>query len=312
MSKKRITLGGISEDGFRAEDFSLPVLSDLNAMSWLADGLDQAVTERKGVAVVGAKGTGKSVALRRVMDEFIEVEAEVEAGDANRPRRGLAVLTGPRSENRRAVLDVIWKAVVGMEPMRQRGRKIADEKLLEMLIEEILRQNVAVIVVDEAENLSYEALEVLRDIVSLAETTSKRRFSDETYRAAGVGVLLVGTRKLAPRLRESGEAGHRWLRIQSVSALDPDEAAQVYLDFLPQIQIHVDEIGEEGWLEYVRIHVCMGKPVPIRLIENHVRNYARRMFANDATLNRDEIPFEEEIFEYTLKELHATKIDDLT
>lgn len=309
--KQEITVGGLSEGAFWAEKMTLPVLDEVSAMVWISDALDQALTERKGVAVIGSKGTGKSVALRRVIDDFHEIEGEAEAADANRPRRGLTLLNGPRAEKRRDVLEVIWKAVVGMPPIQSRGRKVGDDMLLEMLVEEILRQNVAALVVDEAENLSEEALYVLRDIVSLAETTSQERYAGDEYSTAGVGVLLVGVGDLAPRLRATGEAGHRWLRIQRVTGLEPARAAKVYLQFLPGLQPHVDEIGSGTWEEYVRVNVCMGASIPIRLIENHVRNYARRMVtADDSIGSRAQIPFNAETFEFTLKELQAARLNE--
>lgn len=45
-------------------------------------------------------------------------------------------------------------------------------------------------------------------------------------------------------------------------------------------------------------------PLALRLIENHVRNYCRRMFAQfEGLSDREDLVFDKDIFEYTHEEL---------
>lgn len=310
--KRDISIGALDSTTFFAEELKLPVLAEIEAITWISDALDQAATERKGVAVVGQKGAGKTVALKRAIDDFDAAERLAQRTDARHERRRVVLIHSPRSKTRRDILAVIWKAVLGMElrPL-VRGRTKPDDIILEELVEHMLQQRVAVLVFDEAEYLSDEGLRVIRDLMSLAEATSKERYAEGDYRPAGVGALLVGTPKLTPRLSASEEAGHRWTRVQEVDGLEAEQAAEVYLRFLPKFSQHVDRIGSAAWVDYVRLEVGRGRPIPVRFIENHVRNYVRRMHAADPTFAAiNAIPFEHELFDYTLKELLRRKRRD--
>lgn len=57
-----------------AEDLALPIIPETEAILWMSDVLDQALVERKGVAIIGPKGSGKSVALASAIEEFRQKE----------------------------------------------------------------------------------------------------------------------------------------------------------------------------------------------------------------------------------------------
>lgn len=298
-----VRLGGLDPSTFLVEDLRLPI-QETGAIAMMRDGVDQAAAERKAVAVLGAKGTGKSIALERAKREFQSAEEAKREEDGKYQPRRIVVVHSPRSSRDLEVYSAIWKAAVGSSaPVRKRGRTIPAEELRDRLVEHLLAANVAVLAFEEAESLSYQGLTVIRDLVSVSEATSKERFSGDAYAPAGVGVLLVGAMDLEPRLREWEELGHRLLRIVRLTDLDAEEVAWLYRAFLAGIDRHASAIGDEAWVGWIRQEVTHGKPVPIRGIENHVRAYIRRMAENDPEIEAvDDVEFNEELFLYTLHE----------
>lgn len=289
-----------------AEDLALPIIPETEAILWMSDVLDQALVERKGVAIIGPKGSGKSVALASAIEEFRQKEQE-RAEAEQRPERRIFELQSPRAERRRDVIGAIWMEVFGMEPLqRARNRTLKkDDVLLQELVELLLQQNAAVLVFDEAECLSDEGIRVVRDIISRAERWGReRRYQEGRYRAFGIGVVLVGTGELLASLKASEELGHRWVRIVEVGLLEPDQVARAYRNFLPGFEAYAKQLGDAAWQEFVRIRVCMGAAMPIRHVENHVRAYVRRMLVDCPNIaSVDEISFDEEMFFMTLDEM---------
>lgn len=304
MTPRTLRLGGLHPSTFLVEDFRLPV-EETAAVSMVRDAVDQAASERKAVAVVSDKGTGKSISLVQAEQAFREAEhAKCEADGGYNPRR-FVTLQSPRSTKEEEVYSVIWRAVVGTRaPRRRRGVKVPVEDLQDQLVEYIHAGNVAVLALDEAEKLSDVGLTAVRDIMSASESTSKRRFGDGGYAAAGVGVVLLGAPELEPRLQDWDEFGHRLVRIVRLESLDTEEVAALYTRFLPGIARHVEEIGDPTWVDWVRQEVTRGKAFPIRAVENHVRNFVRRMAEQEPEVEAvEDIPFVEDIFLFTLDEL---------
>lgn len=309
--RKQVTIGGLEKGAFFAAQLELPILSTVEAVDWIVDALDHAATERKGVAVVGAKGAGKTVALQHAIEDFEEAERLAAAEDASYERRRLVKVLSPQSRSRYEILATIWEAALGMEPRRVRGQRKSEDQLFKELVELLLEQRVTVLVFDEAENLSDEALRVIRDIISATESLSRQRFTGRTYKPAGVGALLLGTPSLKNRLVRSEEAGRRWVRIHELDLLDPAQVATTYLEFFPAWREHVAEIGEDAWVDFIRLNVCRGRAIPVGRVENHARGYARRFAAENSDItDRSEVKFDAELFEYTLKELAEYRPED--
>lgn len=275
------------------EDLLLPILEDVQARTWIIDAIDQAATTRKGVAVIGEKGSGKSVAISEAIREFDEGERHRQRGQ----RRRVARIQSPRSRQRVDIMAAIHHGITGEHlELRENGRRIPEDVVLNDLVEDLQGANYAVLVFDEAENLSPVGLEVIRDIISRAESEAKTRYVGGRYRAAGVGVVLVGTPHLKQLLDATGEAGHRWLRTQMVGALSPARVASVYRRFLPCLEERAAEIGADAWERFVVRHFAP-RAVPIRFVENHVREYVRRAAnANPDIRSLKELPFDEQLF----------------
>lgn len=303
---REVSIGGVRESTHLVEELELPILDDIDALAWITDAIDRAHAERKGIAVVGRKGAGKTIAANQGIEQFNESEREIEERDDSYERRRAVLIQSPRSEKREDVLDAIWKAATGMG-MRQysRGKKKSYEELRDELVEKLLNMRIAVLVLDEAENLSATGFEVLRDVNSVAETRSEGRISGTSYRPAGVGIVLIGTHELKPRLTNSREAGHRWVSIRTIQDLAPAEAARVYRHFLPAFEQKATEVGEDAWNEYIRQQIVHGREVPVRQVENHVRSYVRRAVAaaDEEIETKDEIPWDRDLFEWTHEDL---------
>lgn len=301
---RTLKLGGLRSATFLVENMRLPIEEGLGSLDIVRDAVDQAWSERKAVAVIGPKGMGKTIAIQRVQGEFDAYQKALQAEDAKYRPRKLVVIRSSRSDDELEVYARIWKAVVGNEPkLRVRGRTISIDTLRDKLVEHLLNGDVGVLAFDEAELLSDEGLDVIRDLISEAEQTSKSRMAGDEYEAAGVGVVLLAAAEMMPRLTEWEETGHRLVRIVELEGLDSATVADLYRAFLPGIEEHVVDVGTAAWTDWVRQEVTWGKPVPVRFVENHTRNYVRRMAEADPTLERrEDIPFDEEIFLFTLDE----------
>jgi hypothetical protein len=306
MSRQTLTIGGIDEAATHLlENLPLPVLEDIGAVSWIADALAQAAKERRGVVCLGPKGAGKTIALDLAVERFKEGEREIQQRSAKYRRRRVLHLRTLRGEKPRDVVVTIAKAITGRAPaLKVRGRTKTPDELFEELVTHLRNQRVAVIVIDEAETLSDAALSILRDILSLAESTSKARYTKAGTVPAGVGVLLVGTWELHPRMMSDLEAGERWARVQTIGQAAAEAVPQIYRRLFPAFERFAALIGDAAWEHFILGHVSQGHELSLRLIENHTRAYARRMVNLDPEVRSVEaIPFNEEVFLFTLAEV---------
>lgn len=304
---RHLQIGGIDESTYLVNEIELPVIEDLRVRQWMDDALTQAVAERKGVALIADKGVGKTVAIKKAVSAFEDAERIIEEKDAKHQRRRVKVAQSLRSTSRIDVIAATYMVVNGIEMVRKRrGRNRQEHDMLLELVSDLHSQNVTALVFDEAENLSDEGFEVIRDLMSIAESESKERYTKtgESFRSAGVGVVLVGTRDLLARLAGSEEAGQRWVRFQPVQGLDLDEVSEIYCQYLPAFASRAKK-AKKQWMELLKTEVMPGGRIPIRRIENHVRAYIRRMIlaCEEGYTKTGEIPWDEEVFLFTLSEL---------
>lgn len=301
--------------------FSLPILDDeegFEAIGDIIDALDQVVDERKGVVVVGDKGNGKTFGVQAAVTQFRTNERREKHGDGRTVTRTVHRIHSPRDTDRLGTIKAIHKAVTASDLVtRERGQTIETEQLFEELVHMLLNGGVSALVFDEAENLSPEALVLLRDIMSFAEAASPARVAGSRYTAAGVGILLVGTMELRYSIDESVELGERWVRVHEITPPTPDRLAGLYRLFMPCLAAESERLSQERaamsadskptrskarggkdndpsrpasaittpkdgapWIEYVRRTVWQGRDdVTMRTVENHVRSYVRRTVA---------------------------------
>ena len=290
---------------------SLPVLTDVGAIPWVADCLDQVNKQKKGVAVVGGQGTGKSIAIATALERHAENERTAEQNDPKYRRTRVVHVHRMKSKTQRDCIIKIWKDAFKREPhTKVRNRRKSDDELMDVLVEKLLNHRVSAIVFNEGESLSNAAFETMRDIISLTERQSKHRFTGEgeqrEFSPAGVGILLVGTEALRGRILDSEE--RRWVRIETVLPVRAAKVSGVYRRFLPGFEEHISDIGEEAWARFLNENVTRGAPVAIGYIDDHVVNYIRRMRgAARAATPRVQIPFNKEVFMRTLVEARTVQ-----
>jgi type II secretory pathway predicted ATPase ExeA len=300
-----IRVGGLPAGVNLAQSFRLPVLP-FGPAAYVVDALDQAVTERKIIALVGDRGVGKTMAVDGAVRGFDEAEVIRRSQDASLPSRIVVRVRSPRSKRRLDTLDVIHYRVTGAHlETRERGRAIAEDILIETVAHQLMNAQCVTLVFDEAEQLSDAGLAVVRDIVAFAEARSDSRYVDSTpgdtsdarqYMTAGIGVLLVGTTELKHRLTHWEEAGRRLLRIREVPGLTSKQAATAYRAFLPCLEHAASEMGDAAWTAFVRARFAPTR-VPFAHVENHVRHYVRRVLNTAPDIQRlDDIPFLEDVF----------------
>lgn len=301
-----IQIGGLDASSHRLRDVALPLLDDLRIVGRMNDAMMAADSQRRIVAVVARKGNGKTMALQQALKSFRESERTKKDQAAEYEKRDAIRVMSPRDDDPLDVIGAIWKAALGFDMDRmKRGRKRSYEEVRGELVQTLLNQNISVLAFDEAEKLSLEALDVIRDVVSDAETESQDRYGGQRgeYQAAGIGVVLSGTWRLKQRLEVWEEARQRTLQVHEVPSLPPEEASRVYRAYLPAFDEAAQDEDVE-WKQLIRSHVAAAGRVTLREIENHTRTYIRRMFLNNPEMtHREEVPWNEDLFLASLQEL---------
>lgn len=305
-----IRLGGFDDDDMHAaEDLALPLIPELSAIARVRDALDHVATVRRGVVVAGPKGVGKTMAVRRAVQEFMDRERKKKAlSESYQPRRVL-MLRGIRARTYRDALIAILHEIVGASfCIKAHGRRKTDDELRSELILHALNQRLLTFVLDDAESFAPVVYELLRDIISDAEERDTSRYltnaeGDGVFRASGIGMLLVGTLEVARKIRLGDEAHQRWVGTVEIGLCPAEQVGDVYLRWLPGFSAHVHSVTAAVWSGFITEHVTRKQGVYMRLLENHTRLYFRRMVRNTAeTLTRVSCPFREQLFLLTLQE----------
>jgi type II secretory pathway predicted ATPase ExeA len=311
MTMETVNLGGFDEnDGRAPQSLRLPTLTFLKGLARTKDALDTVVVVRKGIPVVGDKGSGKSYALRRALRAFRRAELRRLTLDYKyKPRRVVAVRT-IRAKLYREALLVIGQAVTGARPAeRLYGRRQTDDELCNEVIAQCMNQRVVAIVVRESEFLSRAAFAALRDLMAGTEDDAHDEGSDavdgdagETL--AGVGVLLLGAPQLRGMVSKNSENGRRWLSPVTIPLVTADETARVYTEWFPAIGEHASHLGTEKWAALIKEHVTLGHAMTIGQLATHAQLYFRRMVrkASTAEYRRETVPFNLEQFKLAFVE----------
>lgn len=310
-----IKLGSVDADqSLAAENFAIPALDHL---SDILPGLDlachvlrEAADLRTGLLLIGPKAAGKTTAIDRAIRLFREEEQRKlqEMPEQYRERRVLYT-HGLAAKSARELLVALLKHVSPGLRERQHGSRKSDDQLREELVHGLLNKGYAVLVLDEAEYLVEHGFDTLRKIMADAATADPRRViadgNAEGYRAAGVGIVLVGTDKVADLVRQNADAGLRWSACHQVPLLPPDAAGSVYRAIFPGFERHIATVGEDAWAEFMATHVTRGRAMPIGVLAMHARRYFTLL--SDASLGtaeefrtREATPFAREVFLATL------------
>lgn len=301
---RQITLGGLDPLDNLAGGLELPTISTLPAMAAVAEALDDAVTRRTGVLVVGEKGVGKSYALRRVVADFEQAERDRQDVDDGYQRRRLLPVHGLYSPRYRDALLYLLRLVTG-EDVRPRvhGAPVTEDALIERLYLHSLDDNVVALVVDEAERLSPAALMLLRDVMAKAVAHDPSQAVTTDSRALGLGVVLVGATPARAMVAATVEQGHRWARTITVDAVQPEAVGAIYEAWFPGFRGEIARRPAAWWQSVVDGHVTLGQSVAVRSLDHHARLYWRYVLRTlDGITARDEVPLDMDLFKYAAEQ----------
>jgi type II secretory pathway predicted ATPase ExeA len=285
-----------------AETVVFPLIRELRGLSIVSDALDRAAVHRRGVPVIGPAGSGKSYSLRHARTRFAALErARQRADRAYRCRRVLDIglLRTRRYDD---LLVHMITALLGAPPaVSVRGRRKREDELRDEFLTRCLEDNVAVLTVEDGEHVADTALELFRDLMSEAERmAAERRGGASTNGSAplGLGIVLLATPALLPRLVTSTEAGQRWFPVTDVPPVDHALVAAVYAVWFPGFTPAITRMGgEEPWRAFVDTALLKGRPTPIRTVEKHAREYVRYMARrNPAFQQLADVPFDRDVF----------------
>lgn len=313
---RSIAIGGIDDTLHQLINaLPLAVLRDeVPAIAWIPDCIAQAAAERKGVAIIGESGVGKSIGLRVAIDEFERGEREAKAAHDPYVVRRIVRCSTIRSTTARDMFIEIYRVAFDVSPaIRVHGRTKTDDEIRDELLERLFDEDVAVLVIDEAQTLTERALIALRDLIAVAEDRAPKRLvagaGGSHYVPSGIGVLLVGTYELEVRLAQSEEAGRRWVRAQRVGAVTVADAPVVFRKLLPAFDKAATKMGDAAWADCIMRRCTAGRDVPIGTIENIIRTYTRRLLIETPGIRTvATIPWDAEIFEQACGELFRRSV----
>lgn len=291
--------------------FTVPQLPGLPSIRVVLRAFRQARDHRSGVVVVAPMGYGKSEAVHAAFARHAEKQRQRSlANPKHRRTRVVYVNLRTSKTKKQLVLHLLQQATPGraLKSRLPGGAPMSDDQLREMLYNTYRAQNVVMLVIDDAQRLSPAGLEFARDLIATKESDPYRivrgRTGDEIP-AVGVGVLLIGTPELLPRLVATGEThgNGRWQFTHTVGALDPHQVARVYESIFPVFAAHVETIGRSEWDGFVATHVTLGRILPIRALTTHAREYFAAMYdkTRGRYAERESLPFDRVEFLRTLR-----------
>lgn len=305
-SPTTVSLAGLDSALLEAERLALPVLPNPAADQAIGEAVHIAMSQGRIAAVCGPKGSGKTLALTRVLASVEASEMAREEASADYTPRTVVRLGTLRSEDGRAILGMVFRAIMGtdLKMTGAKGQRHAYEYLLELVVQCLHHANVAALAIDEGELLSPTALTVLRDIMAVAESAAADRLSTGrdgvVYRPASVGMVLLGTAVLQQRLFATTEWGERVLTCLEIPAMAWPLASAAYTGTLPAMA-DAATADPEAWQQLLM--TCWVTPPSWRAIENHIRSYLRLL----GYAHPDEVAtargFDANLFCYAAKQL---------
>lgn len=269
-----ITLRFDADESEFLEQNPLPVLLKLGIGSRMHAALRRAAAMRQIVGVTGPMGIGKSSRKAAALDWFQERETERAKRDSRYVPRQVLSLGNLRHDSYEGVLEWVLTKINAREPLKDRGRRKKPVELRERISVLLLQKNIRVVVFDECEALSEQALLAVRDVVAdVAELERERNGPTNRGTALGVGALVIGSPEVEKTLRESSEFGQRIAVVYALPALTLQEATSALTTWLP---VAAALTGDDAvsWKTFVRVTVCRERETTFRYLENLVRAYA--------------------------------------
>jgi len=310
-----LSLGGIDAEVQRLlRQLPLPLLTDGDHYTSLLDGLEFAADMRQGVVALGPGDSGKSVALAWAVDEFARSELKLRRHDAAyRPRRAVMLNVGKLTTGI-DLFSTIYRVAFDTDPgLRVRGAAKKASELLRDLMLRLREEDVAVVVLDDADALSAELLALIAGLMAVATDEHPERLvkSDAGATAVipqGVGIVLCGTARLEASLFAGSEIGNAWKTLVRVGLVAADTVPHAMRQLLPTWSAAATAMGDDAWAMFVREHVSYSRHMPIGALDTLARLYVRRAFFTAMEVGRvvqrcDDIPWDAPLLAQVRKEV---------
>ncbi|MBX9854968.1 MAG: ATP-binding protein [Gemmatimonadaceae bacterium] len=288
---------------------TFPTNPELDAIGVMEETLRNVVKHRYGAVVTAQKGHGKTFGLEEAVDNFEAGEALKASREEGYEQALVTLLPPMHAGSRSELIRALHKHVFGTTGLKSRAG--GDPGMLAEVIEAWVSEGVVACIFDEADRIEGTALDVLRDIMPQSAAAARARARTAAAggarrkRARGMGVLVVGTPKLAERLRDTAEYGQRWIRDREITALTSDALPRVYEGLLPCLKAEAARRGPHRWHTFVTTHVAPDIAGSIRRVEYHLREYVTLCLDNLETppTSVEDVPFVEEFFLDAVKAL---------
>jgi type II secretory pathway predicted ATPase ExeA len=287
-----------------AEELGLPILNHRGAIVHCRQALDLCAGSRVGTAVIGPKGSGKTIGLQVSYNWFMEAERERKRRDNSYAVRRILRLRAIRCRSDRDVIMVIARQLAPTYSDRAKGRRKTVQEIRTDVIELCRRQQYALITVDEADTYADSALECLRDLLTESGEDGTGKVTGDIVNPKGIGLLFIGLDGLSSRLGFMEEAGERWRQVIDVAPLDVPGAVEAYTAWFPGFSEHIDQVGPTAWSNYIASVICRGNTsVSFRFLENQARLYTHMLVRTHPNImTRETVPFDKNLFEYAARE----------
>jgi hypothetical protein len=214
------------------------------------------------------------------------------------------------------LLSAIYREALDTDPiLRARGVLKGPSDLARELVLRLREEDVAVLILDDADALTPAMLEHVTGLMAVATDGHPDRLQAATETAAdgtvlpqGVGVLIAGTARVEQTLSEGGELGNAWKKTVHVAALDAGSVPFVMTQLLPTWHVAATAMGDAAWAKFVKEKVSYGRAMPIGALDALARLFVRRsvlIAREEGRMMRDihDVPWDEALMKQVRREL---------
>lgn len=207
------------------QNWAMPVL-ELDAHRELRYQLSLSREGKEHVLVTGGRGNGKTTAITRLLSEIDREEVQRVIADAEYQPKQTMYMVASKAEGRKTVLLDLERALFGGST---RNRWVTAHALVENLAEEFQTRSITLLCVDEAQMVSPDNLDLLRQVPDAC-----------AQRGHPLGLVLVGSEELRESLLEIQQMGQRF----STEIRFPRLTRSQVTTNLPGFHPHLRRLGE--------------------------------------------------------------------
>jgi hypothetical protein len=263
----------------------LPLMPDaLIAYAWANDAIEQAADTRQGVVLVGPGDCGKSTALSHAVRAFEAGELATALHDATYHVRRVVHVRTILATTEDEALVALYAEAFGVPPLpKTQGRRKHVTEVFAETVERLRDEHVAVIVIDDADDLPDPVIQVIEKLMARATDAHPERMGERTISAPGgtiapqgIGIVIAGTAKLEATITLGDESGNAWKAVRRVGPIEAGAVADVFAQLLPAAAAAQRQMGQTAFARLVHEQLTFGRPMGIGTLDAIVRQYVRR------------------------------------